>query len=183
MKKIILLALTVVSLVSVSCKDDKKAGTSDGDNAPVKKNFYVEITAKASQKDDFAVYFTEDGTVDFKPESALWRGFTAGQNETLVYDFPADAVPTHIRIDLGMNKQQDSVVLSNLKVGYFGNVLEIKGSQFFDYFIKDEQFKTSVDAAKGTTTFIKQGAEYKTPYYYPRHELATKIQEMTSGTK
>lgn len=183
MKKIVLLALTVVSLVSTSCKDEKKAGSPDDKKGPVKENFYVEITATASKKDDFAVYFTEDGTIDFKPEAALWRGFAAGKEETLVYDFPVDAVPTHIRIDFGMNKEQDSVTLSRLKIGYLDNALEIKGSQFFDFFIKDEQFKTAVDAAKGTTSFIKNGAEYKTPYYYPRQELIDKIKQMTSGTK
>lgn len=181
MKKIVSLALIVFSLVSISCKDEKKNGNTEEKKAPVKEVFSVELTAQAAKKDDFAVYYTEDGTIQFKPEMAIWRGIAAGKEETIVVDFPADVIPTHIRLDFGLNKEQDSVTLSNVKIGYLSNTFNIKGSQFFDYFIKDDQFKTSVDAAKGTITFIKDGAEYKTPYYYPRQELLDKIKQVTVG--
>ncbi|OYQ33312.1 hypothetical protein CHU92_13045 [Flavobacterium cyanobacteriorum] len=183
MKKIVLLALTAIGFLSISCKEEKKDENTENKKAPVKENFYVEITAQAAKKDDFAVYYTEDGTIEFKPEKALWRGIAANKEETMVIDFPADIIPTHIRLDLGLNKEQDSVTISKIKIGYLDNAIEIKGSQFFDYFVIDNQFKTTVDPSKATITFIKNGTEYKTPYYYPRQELVNKIKQITAGLK
>mgnify|MGYP000858746459 CR=1 FL=1 len=184
MKKILLLTLSLVSLLSVSCKDDKKAGEDNAANAaPVKPNFFVEVDANAAKKDDFAVYFTEDGTNNFNGQNTVWHGINAGKTETVVFDLPEPVIPTNIRLDFGLNKEQDSVTVSRVKFSFLNNNLEIKGSQFFDYFIKDEQFKATTDPAKGTLTIVKNGPEYKTPYYYPRQELIDKIKEMTIGKK
>ena len=175
--------LSVISLMSVSCKNDKKDAVPGEKKAPLKENFYVEISAQTAKKDDFAVYFTEDGTNNFNGVKTVWHGVNAGENQSVVFDLPVTAIPTNIRLDFGLNKDQDSVVVSKIKFAFLDKTHEIKGSQFFDFFIKDEQFKTEIDSAKGTLKIVKSGSEFKTPYFYPRQELIDKIKEMTKGNK
>jgi hypothetical protein len=82
-----------------------------------------------------------------------------------------------------MKTDQDSVVVKNIKVGYYGNDYQFKGSDFFQYFIEDKQFNTKIDAAKGTITFLKKDGAYKTPYYYPTQATIDNIKKITTTTK
>jgi len=42
------------------------------------KSFNLEIDAVASKKDNFAMYFTEDGTNNFTQDNAVWRDIKGG---------------------------------------------------------------------------------------------------------
>ena len=125
------------------------------------------------------MYFSEDNTSNFKDINAVWHGIKGGAEETVPFILTEEKIPTHIRLDFGL-KNQDSVVVKNIKVDYFGNTLEIKGSDFFNYFIKDEQFITKTDPAKGTLTILAKEGVYKTPYYYPTQLTIDKIKEITT---
>ncbi len=175
MKKIIIVFILSIGFLQTSCK--KGAETSEAKTT--KENFSVEIVAQSSKKDDFAVYFTEDGTINFDSNKVLWHGVKAGVNEKIVFDFPDEKLPTAIRLDFGMNKEQDSVVISKIKIAYMAENFEFNGSDFFNFFIADKQFKVKTDAKNGTLTLYKNGASYSTPYFYPRGELAEKIKAMT----
>jgi hypothetical protein len=92
-------------------------------------------------------------------------------------------VPTDIRLDFGINKEQDSVRIKNVKISYYGKDINVKGSELFNWFINDPAFKSEVNAANGTTKFIKTGSEYKTPFLYPRQELIDALKKLTSETR
>ena len=176
-----LLGLVAIVLLSVtSCKKEEKSEAATAAEAPaVKENFYVELTASAAKKDDFAVYFTEDSTNDFDGKNAVWHGITGdNKQETIVFDLPVSATPTNLRMDFGLNKDQETVEIYNIKMSFLGQEKNIKGSEFFNYFIKDENFKTEIDSAKGTMRIAKQGAEFKTPYFYPRQELIDAVKNL-----
>ena len=180
MKLKFLSLFAIVLLSATSCKKEEKKETDSAVEAPaVKENFVVELTASAAKKDDFAVYYTEDGTNNFDGKNAVWHGI-AGDNkqETLVFDIPVAATPTNIRMDFGLNKDQETVEVYNIRLSFLGKDQNIKGSEFFNYFIKDENFKTELDSAKGTMRIAKQGAEFKTPYFYPRQELIDAIKNL-----
>ncbi|MBC7439935.1 MAG: hypothetical protein H7250_08130 [Flavobacterium sp.] len=173
-KFLVLLVLAMTTLVS--CGDKKK----EQKEAVKKVNefFSVEVEALASKTDDFAMYFSEDGTSNFKDINAVWHGIKGGKEEKISFKLSEEKIPTHLRLDFGL-KNQDSVVIKNIRVDYFGNVIEIKGSDFFSYFIKDEQFVTKTDANKGTMTILAKEGIYKTPYYYPTQLTIDKIKEIT----
>lgn len=177
MKTKILIALVAITIVS--CKTENKeqdAENKEVNEEVVNPNFNVELTATAAKKDDFALYFTEDNTINFTAENALWCGIEPlKENATVYFEIPEERLPSHIRLDFGLNKAQDSVVLKNVEFNYLKNTFEIKGSEFFKYFNQDEQFKTKIDDVNGTVTFYKSGSEYKTPYYYPNDSLVKKI--------
>jgi hypothetical protein len=176
-KFLVLLVAAMTTLVSCGDKKDEK-------KEEVVKNvnefFSVEVEALASKTDDFAMYFSEDGTSKFEDINAVWHGIKGGKEEMIAFKLSEEKVPTHIRLDFGL-KNQDSVVIKNIKVDYFGNKIEIKGSDFFNYFIKDEQFVTKTDDAKGTMTILSKEGVYKTPYYYPTQLTIDKIKEITTN--
>lgn len=186
MRKIVLLSVTVLTTISlISCKkgEEKKPETGEV-KKEYKENFNIQINATASKKDDFAFYYTEDNTVNFKGENAIWGGIKGGNvDETINFELTEERIPTNIRLDFGLNKEQDSVVVKSIKVNFFENSFVINGSDFFNYFNKDEQFKYKVDPAKGTLTIYKKDNEYKTPYFYPTILNNEKIKELTTKKK
>lgn len=183
MKKTVFLSLFVLVIASLqSCKKSEETKSESEDSKKeTKQNFNIQIQATAAKKDDFAVYFTEDNTVNFNGENTIWAGIKAGNiEETLNFELTEDRVPTNIRLDFGLNKEQDSVVIKSVKVNYYANSFEFKGSDFFNYFNKDEQFKYNINVANGTLTLYKKDAEYKTPFFYPTQLNTDKIKEITT---
>lgn len=169
------LILAIASLtVLFSCNGKKE------DAKPVNEFFSVEIEAIAAKSADFAMYFSEDGTTNFKDINAVWHGINGGKDEKIVYTLSDEKIPTHIRLDFGLKQDQDSVVIKNIKVDYYGNTYQFKGSDFFNYFIKDEQFLTKTDAVNGTLTILAKDGVYKTPYYYPTQLTIDKLKEITT---
>lgn len=180
--KLKFLALVILLTVGVSCKKETKEKDAMQPEVAVNENFTVEIDATAPVHDDFAVYYTEDGTIDFSGDKAVWRGIAGGTaSENLVIDLPESIVPTAIRLDFGMNKEQGNITIEHIKMSYQGKSFEFKGSDFFTYFIKSEEFITEVDNGKGTMTIIKGKSGFKTPYFYPTPFLAESIAKITAA--
>jgi hypothetical protein len=172
------LILVLASLTTlVSCNGKKEENKEE--SKPVNEFFSVEVEALASKTDDFVMYYSEDNTSNFKDANAVWHGIKGGVDEKVNFVLSGEKIPTHFRLDFGL-KNQDSVVVKNIKVDFFGNSFLVKGSDFFTYFIKDEQFLTKTDAAKGTLTILAKEGVYKTPYYYPTQLTIDKIREITT---
>jgi hypothetical protein len=167
-------------LALVSCKDEKAADAKTNEVA-VKDNFSVELDVNVSKKDDFTLYYTEDNTVTFVGGNAVWKGVNGGNlDEKILFELSPAILPTNIRLDLGINKDQEKVILKNVKIFYFGNEMSFKGSEFFNWFIVDEKFKNNIDETNGTIEFLKTGDTWVTPYFYPRQELTDKLKALSS---
>lgn len=179
MKTKLLVAILALSLFS--CKEKNKKQNAENQQVVrqvTNPNFYVEINALASQKDAFALYFSEDNTVNFNQENVIWAEINQNELSNLNFEINEERLPTHIRLDFGLNKDQDSVVVKKVKLNYLKNSFEFKGSDFFQYFNQDPQFKTAVNVSNGTFTVYKEGTEYKTPFFYPNDVLVAKIAEL-----
>lgn len=178
-KNLLLPVLLLFALMS--CKDEKKASEETATAPAAKQNFSVEIDAITNVKDDFAVYYTEDGTNDFAGTMASWKGILgSGKSEKVTFDLPADIIPTHIRLDFGLNTEQGDIVVENVKMDFYGKSFSFQGSQFFTYFIATDQFKTEVDQAKGTLTILRGEGDFKTPYFYPTQNLIDAVAKITA---
>ena len=92
-----------------------------------------------------------------------------------------EVIPTNIRLDFGINKDQGNVIVENLKFDYFGRHFEFKGSDFFNYFDTNNAIKTEIDHAKGIVKFIKNNEKFITPFYYPNQAFLNKIKKITKG--
>lgn len=187
MKTNLLYILVLILVLTTSCKDKVKNEESQDKeaSAPVaKQNFSLELDVTVSNKDDFALYYTEDNSINFTTEMAIWMGVQGeGKRETIVFDLSEEKVPTDIRLDFGMNKQQESVTINNVKVAYYGNDFSFKGSDFFKFFLESKDFKTEIDVPNGSLKIMKNGSEYKTPFYYPTEELLVAIKKITTTKK
>ncbi|MGL2965400.1 hypothetical protein [Flavobacterium sp. XGLA_31] len=184
MRAKIFFSIILLSILGTSCKGKQEETTTPTAEKPakaIKENFSVEMDLAASKKDDFALYYTEDSTINFTSEMTVWHGVTGdNKRETIVFNLSEELLPTDIRLDFGMNKEQESVTVYNLKISYYGNDYLIKGSDFFKYFIDNKSFKTEINATDGTLKILKVGSEYKTPFFYPRQEIVDVIKKLTS---
>lgn len=181
MKTNFLIIAAAFVVLTTSCKKEKDANAADSDKPAVIENFRVEMDVVVSKPDSFALYYTENNTIDFTEVMALWKAANGGNvEEKVVFDLPEEILPTDIRLDFGLNKSQESVVVKHVKMSYYGNVFEFKGSDFFNYFIKDANFKAETDPVSGTMTITKNGPEYKTPFFYPRQELIDALKKITT---
>jgi hypothetical protein len=181
--KFIIVALGFLALTT-ACKNNKSADATKGIEPTVKENFSLELDVMASKKDDFSLYYTEDNTIAFTGDMVIWHGVTGGnKREIIVFDLSEEKIPTDIRLDFGMNKEQESVEVYGIKISYYGNDMYIKGSDFFKYFIDTKDFQTEIDVPNGTLKIVKNSPEYKTPFFYPTQELLDSIKKLTSTTK
>lgn len=169
-------ALVVLS----ACKKESKNVEAKQESTEVfEPNFIIEVEAKASTKDDFAAYYTEDKSIDFDGTKAVWTGITAGDKFQVVkLNLPQDIVPTNIRLDFGINKDQQDISVKEITMSYQGMSFVIKGDKFFEYFIDTKEFPAVVDPVNGTLEIKYEAGKFKTPYFYPTEKLLKEIQNI-----
>jgi len=80
---------------------------------------------------------------------------------------PEDRIPTQIRLDFGLNKEQEFIEIQNIKISYGANSFEFKGADFFTFFTLDPNFKTEVDQSKGILKILKKTKNIRLLFYYP----------------
>ena len=178
MKTNFVILATIISLTFISCKNDKKEDVTKVDE---KQNFSIDLDVVAPLDDNFSVYYTEDNTINFNGDNAVWRG-VKGQSDTqqVTLDLKEEIIPTNIRIDFGINKDQGDVVLEKFKLSFYGKSFEAKGSEFFKYFIPNDSVKTEIDTKNGTVKFLKNPKKFFTPFYYPQQAVLDEIKKITN---
>lgn len=181
MKNKIFIMLAIVSVAFISCKKEQDSEEKKAEEPVIQKKefFSVDLEVIAPKADDFAIYYTEDGTINFAGDKASWRGVLAEPNktQTVTFDFPKDVVPTDVRFDLGNNKKQGDLVLQSFKLSYYGKTFKAQGSDFFNYFSQNDSIKSVVDPAKGTIKFLEN--KHSIPYYFPKQALLDEISKIT----
>lgn len=181
MKLKISILTVLVCLLTVSCKKENEKAAGETEAPKVEdRHFTVSMKVEAAKDDNFAVYFTEDGSINFSGENAVWTGVVGGKVENLNIKLSEEVLPTHIRLDFGINKDQGNITVHHIEMKYYGKSFSIKGSEFFTYFIQNEEFKTELDQAAGTITFIKTEEQEFSPFFYPHQALLDQIMNITT---
>lgn len=184
MKKSLLFLIPVFFVFIVSsCKKETSTETKEETSKDInfKENFTVEFDVISLIQDDFAVYYTEDKTINFTADKAIWRGVKAQpESQKVIIEFPEEILPTNIRFDFGINENQGDIILEKFKISYYGKSFEAKGSEFFNYFVKNEAINTKIDEANGTITFLKNKEKFTTPYFYPNQPILDEIVKITN---
>lgn len=184
MKIRLLIGLLSLSL-AFSCQKKAEENKEEIQLTPEQQIFNVEMDVKAENADDFALYYTQDNTINFSDKEVVWRGVKGGmQSERLTFNLPEDVLPTNIRIDFGIKKDSKDVTLERFKIAYLNQTIEAKGSDFLYYFIINDKVQAIPDPANGTITFKKK-PEFPTEtyYYYPSPALNDTIKVLTMGRK
>lgn len=161
MKLKFLIAIAAAALLTVSCKDDKKPSESTEASevsAPVDQDIVViTLNATAKKDDSFQIYYKQDLDVDapFKEEESLYSEFKGSeQPQDIVWKLPKDVLPTMMRFDVGVNKQQDPIVIHRFSVSRNGKKFEYSGADFNKIFMANEQ-TVKFDPTSATATGIQ----------------------------
>lgn len=178
MKSRIVIAIVLFSTFIVGCKNEKSVDSLDVVKPEViEKNFQVTLDVVVKKNDDFALYYTQDGTSDFK-DAPIWMGVKGSDaSQKIVFNFPENTVPTNIRVDFGINKDQETMTINNYKMTYAGKSFEASGVNFFKYFKANEEC-TQVDKEKSLIIPVKKEGKYFGPSFYPEQLICDEIAKM-----
>lgn len=168
MKLKILSLVIIISLVFFACQSDKSKDTQkEVAKEKVEKGYIVSLDVVVKKDDTFSLYYTEDGSIDFTKIEPIWVD-VKGQNfsQEVVFKIPEKVTPTQLRIDLGINKNQEEMILKSFKMKHLDKSFEAQGPAFFEYFRPDES-KTKADPQTGIVTAVVNKGERQHPSFYP----------------
>ena len=172
------IAITFLFIMAlVSCKKEEKTAEPE-----VKKEvstlFKVTLDVNVKKDDSFHLFYTEDGSSNFTEESSVWVEFKGSPNDqSVTFNLPENTIPTNLRLDFGVNKEQEEMTIKNFKMEYAGKISEAQGANFFNLFGPNEAI-TKVDKEKGLIIPVKDQAQYFGPSFYPLPALAEQIAKM-----
>lgn len=172
------LSLLAICFLVFSCKSEDKKTEENVENTETNavKKMLVQMDVIQTTANNYAVYYTEDKTINFTTEYVIWNEVKPSPNvQTLDFYFPDSAYPTHVRFDLGNNPQTEDVVLNKFKLSYGDKSLEAKGSDFFKYFQKNDSIQTEIDQNNGSIKFLKKEGSKAVTFFYPNEVLVTEI--------
>lgn len=173
-----IIAAAVVLVVFSACKKESTDTKVVPESTEVfEPNFIIELEAKVSNKDDFAAYYTEDKSSNYDGTKAVWTGIDAGEKfQKIKLHLPQDVVPSNIRLDFGIDKDQQYISVKEITMSYQGMSFKIIGDKFFEYFLDTKEFPAVVDPVNGTVEIKYEVGKFKTPYFYPTEKLLKEIQ-------
>ena len=168
MKTRIILSILLVTVFFTGCKNDKSVDSLEvvTPEKVVDETFKVTINATVNKDDTFSLYYTEDGTTDFK-KAALWMAFKGNNSpQDIVFTLPKDVLPTQLRLDFGITKDQEPIVINSFSMNYLNKEFKIPGNQFFILFDPDIT-KTVFDKNTATVTAVVKDGVRQSPSFYP----------------
>ena len=168
MKTNIFTVVILIATLFTGCKDNKSLDSLEVVNPEVKVDdtFKVTINALVKKNDSFSLYYSLDGTTDFKIEP-LWLEFKGSETaQDIVFELPNEVIPTQIRLDFGLSKDQEPIVINYFKMNYLNNEFKIPGNQFGMYFNPDPT-KTIFDYNTATVTAVVKDGIRQSPSFYP----------------
>ncbi|RZJ34213.1 MAG: hypothetical protein EOO51_10670 [Flavobacterium sp.] len=173
--------LLIVAFTVFACKEEKKPEAAEPQKEEVSQTMVVTLNATVKKDDSFHLFYTEDNSINFDEKQSMWVEFKGSDSaQDIVFKLPEDVLPTNFRLDFGLNKDQEDIVVNNFRVDYLGKTIDAKGPEFFTYFYPNEQC-TKVDITKSLVMPIKKGADYIGPMFYPQTVLNTKLSELVKG--
>ncbi len=172
MKTRIILSILFVATVFTGCKNDKSVDSLEVVKPEVVDNsFKVALRVIVKKDDDFALYFTEDGSTNFYSVKPMWQGVKGSENEQeVVYTLPEDVYPTQIRFDLGLKKDQEDITVKGVKMTYQGKTFEAYGPKFWLFF-RDDLNQCKADINTGLVKAAVENGERKVPSICPQQDI------------
>lgn len=173
MKTKFITLIIVMAFTFTGCKNEKSVDSLDVVTPEVVDNtFKVTVKTIVKKDDDFSLYYTEDGSTDFKI-APIWMAVKGSSNEQdVVFTLPEDVIPTQVRLDFGMKQDQEDIIFKGFKFEYQGKSFEKSGPELAIYFTPDLT-KCTFDATTGTIKAVVKNGKKEFPSLYPN---ATPIQ-------
>ena len=178
MKKSILLLFALSLSLLVSCKDENAVEKTE---EQAKKNVKVTVSALVKVDDDFQLFFREEDNIatPFEEGNSLWTKVTASDKpQNIEFTLPENVLPNYLRLDLGTNEGQQSVVISGMKIEFLDKKIEINTSTFFEtYFVHNNSIEIKDKSTGEVITKKDENGTYD-PVFNSGENLKFELQKM-----
>lgn len=167
MKTRFLLVIVLLATVFISCKNEKSDESKEIKTTKEANLFNVTLNVTVKKDDTFSLFYTDDGSTDFSKIQPIWvdvKGSNSPQD--VIFNLPQDVIPSQIRLDFGLNKNQEEIIINKFKMNYFAKSFEVTGDKFFIYFDPDKS-KTIFDKDKSTINAVVKDGVRQSPSFYP----------------
>jgi hypothetical protein len=172
MKTKIILACLFLTLISCKKEENNKTESQEEIVDNTKDLFKVSMDLLIKKNDTLHLYYTEDGSVNFNEESSIWQSISGKDaNQEITFNLPQDVYPTQFRIDFGVNKVNEEIVLRRIKFDYLEKSFIASDSMIFMYFRPDES-NSIVDKTK--KTLRRKDKNQYTISLYPHQDVLGK---------
>ena len=164
------LVLAFSVLVLFSCKNETINESSNSVKEEEGPHFKVTANLIVKKDDDFCLLFTEDGSINFK-DKAVWKKVVGNEKEQLVeFWLPKDAYPSQLRLDFGINPEQEEIIIKSIKMEYGKNVRELKGNEISAFFRADDS-KCTYDSNTGIIKPLTKEGRKQNCSLYPHESI------------
>ena len=146
MKKYIVFVVAFIALF-VSCKNKNESNKGTVQEVlkvkeKVSKDFIVSIKGKFEKEDSFQLYFIEEGSEPYSEKKSVWAKVDPSKDsQEVTFVIPNEIYPHNIRLDLGINSQQNTIDIEEITLNYKKNQLVVLGSEVKDYFALNKHMK------------------------------------------
>ena len=171
MKTRIILSVLLVTILFTGCKNEEKGKPNEEPNeeAVLSKNVIVTLDLTIKKDDDLQVYYTDKTSTDFNEKESIWQHVKGSEvPQKVVFNLPEDAFPTMVRIDFGVNKDQEDIILSGVGFEYLGKNFIVNSGLLPNYF--RPQTETNIDFNTGIIKAIVKDGKRVEPALFP-HEV------------
>lgn len=170
MKTKFIAVLVLLTALMSGCKDEKSVDDLETVKSEVIDNsFKVTLDVIVKENDDFSLFYTEDGSTDFTKIKPIWMSVKGSESsQKVIYSLPEDIVPTQLRLDFGINKNQKDIILNSVTMDYKGKTKTIGCPQLVSFFRADDS-KCTFDHVTGKIVAKIVDGNRQYPSLYP-HE-------------
>lgn len=158
-------------LLTFSCKNEKDIDSLEIVRPQLTDNvFKVSLKVTVKKDDDFSLYFTTDGTTDFKADPIWMSVKGSSEEQKITFSLKKEIIPTQLRLDFGMKKDQEDIILKSVVLEYNGKKREIIGAELGTYFRADDN-KCTFDPATGIIKALVKDGVRQNPSLYPQEKV------------
>ena len=135
----------LITICLINCKNiSKEANANKIEETKTevidKEIFKIHVDFTAQKDDIFEVYYTSESVEENFSANKKIRKKIGGspQSQIVVFELPKDVFPFNFRIDLGQNKEQDFLILHNIKIELNGELISIDQSLIKSFFVMNK---------------------------------------------
>lgn len=171
--------LIVLSLALLTgCKDEKS--TEQPVEEKIANLVEVTLTATVKKDDKFQLFFKEVDNVEipFEEQDAVWKDVKGSENsQEIKFLLPENVLPNYLRLDVGTNAENESIIISNFKIEYLGKKIDINSTAFFDTYFISNSYIVVEDKTSGLIKTKKENDFYD-PFFNSGENLKYELQKM-----
>ena len=155
--------------VMFSCKNEKDIDSLEIVRPQIVDDiFKVKLNVVVKKEDNFSLYFTTDGTTNFKADP-LWLNIKGSSEvQEIMFSLGKGITPSQLRLDFGMNKDQEDIVFKSIVFEYNNKKRIIEGQELGNFFRADNN-KCTFDSKTGVIKANIVNGVKQFPSLYP-HE-------------